>query len=213
MFISEEEFDRILAIMQAKVVKSPLHEELEQWVKNEFDKKIYGYICDYARPDLLRLVIVFFRMEDYQDFCNQYNYIEQIQLKFADKFARLARKYHIHPEYHGSHRVFVCYESMEDQIQQKTLNMAKEELYALAHNEVWKVLLEFEHIVIFYHTDEEINRYEEDGTSQALRQKCSEIVKKYDVYGVFPKGLSCEFCSKQTLDEKYSGNMYYFYKR
>lgn len=213
MFISEEEFNRILAIMDGKIVKSPLQEELEQWVKNEFDKKMYGYICDYARTDSLRLIIVFWSLDDHKDFSDQYNYIEQIQIKFAEKFSKLAKKYQIHLEYQGSQRVLVCYESIEDQIQQKTLHMAKDELYAIAQDEVWKVLLEFDHVIIFYYTDEQVNRFEEDGTSQALRQKCSEIVKQYDNYGVYPKGIYCEFCSKQTIDEKYCGNMFYFYKR
>lgn len=61
---------------------------------------------------------------------------------------------------------------------------------------------------IFYFTDEQIQIHETDGVSNGLCQKCTDIVKVHDKYGVFSKGVSCVFTSKQTLDEKYAGSMF-----
>lgn len=40
--------------------------------------------------------------------------------------------------------------------------------------------------------------------------KCSYIVKKYDDFNVFPQGANCVFTSRQTLNEKYGGSMFYY---
>lgn len=63
---------------------------------------------------------------------------------------------------------------------------------------------------VFYQTDQQIKDHETDGLSNRIEQICSEIVKRDDAFGVFEQGIKCVFTSKQTLDEKYAGSMFYY---
>ncbi len=46
----------------------------------------------------------------------------------------------------------------------------------------------------------------------SIRRKCTDIVKKYDVHNAFADGAQCVFSSRQTVDEKYQGSMFYYYR-
>ncbi len=68
-------------------------------------------------------------------------------------------------------------------------------------------------VCIFYETDAQIEEHENDGKSELLRLQIQHILGRNDRYHVFTHGVRCEFTSKQTLDEKYQGNMFYYHMR
>lgn len=107
-------------------------------------------------------------------------------MKFQDEFALLAQKYQEHISYQSADRIFVCCETMKDEIQQRVLKNVKNEIYALGKGDVWKIEIIFATIHIFYETDFQVEAHSIDGVSDLLREKCSYIVKKYDNFNVFP---------------------------
>lgn len=60
-------------------------------------------------------------------------------------------------------------------------------------------------IIILVWDDEERNRF-----FDKIQKKLTKILKKYDKYKLYSNGAPCVFTSKQMLDEKYDGNMYYY---
>lgn len=213
MFLNDEEYTHVLDLLDGKIEKSPLLEELTTWMKQEFDVTIYDYICDYIQNGQIRLRIVVWNLMVERSFYNGYNYDSEKQKKIAGEFARLARKYNLHPEYHNEKDIFVCIEMVEDQIIRKTFDEVKPQILVFEKSVIWKIVFEFTNISVFYETDEQVKHFEEIGLSDAIREKFSEILKANDKYNVFKDGVCCLFTSRQTLNEKYQGNLFYYFKR
>ena len=52
MFLEEQEYQHVLALLDKKIEKTPILEELTLWVKQEFDVDIYDYVL---KPSVTRL--------------------------------------------------------------------------------------------------------------------------------------------------------------
>lgn len=212
MFMSRQEYDNCLDLLEGRRQKSPLLNELADWAKCELDIDVIDYVCDYAISGQIRLRIVVWDNDDYSKFFKGINYDSRVQKKFQNEFADLAKKYQKHIPYHSADKIFVCCGKIKDEIQEMVLKNAKNEILALQSGDIWKIVVTFGAIHIFYETDKQVKEHEIDGVSEAFRQKCAEIIKKYDFFNTFSKCEACVFTSRQTLNEKYEGNMYYYFK-
>ena len=210
MFLNDEEFMQVLALIDGRMTKTPLMQELTEWVRQEFDVEIYHYLCDCTKNGLTRLRIVVWDDAARRRFCKGANYDTKKQRKFQVKFAELARKYSIHPAYHNGNTVFVCFETIRDQIAGKLLWSIRDKIFAQQKADIWKIEIIFSSVHIFYETDEQIALHEADGTSRTLKETITEIVRAYDTYHAFTDGVACIFTSRQTLNEKYGGSMFYY---
>ena len=52
MFLEEQEYQNVLALLDKKIEKTPILEELTSWVKQEFDVDVYDYVL---KPSVTRL--------------------------------------------------------------------------------------------------------------------------------------------------------------
>lgn len=210
MFLSESEYHHVLSIMDRKVNKSPLLADLMNWSKDKLNLIIYDYICDQTTNGLTRLRIVVWDYETQRSLNDGLNLNARIQKKFQKQFSLLSRKYNMHPDYQNEDDIFVCYETICDEIQKRILRKVSNQIKNLKKDDIWKIEIIFESIHFFYETDEQIDRHHSDGTSNQLKQQCEKIVRDYDKYSVFQQGVSCVFTSHQTLDEQYNGSMFYY---
>lgn len=212
MFLSEQEYQHVLDLMDGRVPASSLLMELAAWTQDQFRVKVYDYICDHTVNNLTRLRVVVWDHVAEKAFRQEVNYDKAIQLQFQEKFAALARKYQVHPEYHDAGNIFVCWETVKDQIMGKTLWRSRMEFFniKLSRDDIWKIEVIFESVHIFYETDAQVEAHARDGVSEELRRRITDIVRLDDKYGVFDQGVSCVFTSHQTLDEKYKGSMFYY---
>ena len=216
MLLSDEDYAYVIGLLDGRIQRSSLLEELADWAKQELGIEVFAYFCDYANAGFLRLRIVLWnewesrKMEYHTERKCRLN--PKIQKKFQVQFAALSVKYGMHPEYQDSRSIWVCYETIEDKIQSRILWGQREKILGLAlrRRDIWKIDIIFSSVHFFYETDEQIQMHEKDGVSSALQQSCMDIVKEYDKFGVFSQGVSCVFTSKQTLDEKYAGSMFYY---
>lgn len=210
MFLNDVQYKYVLKLIDGTALPNSLFLELAEWAKSEFGVKIYDYIRDTTVNGRKRLVIVLWDHESAEFFHNGPNYNPEVQKAFRDKFALLTGKYNIHLDYQDADDIFVCYDTISDQIRSKLLWSLKEKICALQSSDIWKIEILFGSVHIFYETDAQIEIHSTDGVSESLRKKISDIVKPHDKYNVFPNGVSCVFTSHQTLDEKYSGSMFYY---
>lgn len=213
MFLTEEQYDRVLALLDGKIEKSPLLQEWIMWMKEKYGVEVYDYICDTTNNGLTRLKIVVWDNFAQKRFRNGVNYDSLIQKECQDKFAELARKYGVHPDYQDENKIFVCWDTLKDQIVTHTISAARERILALQKDDIWNMYFEGGSVHIFYETKQQVAQHEKDGKNEVLRRSISEIVRKYDTYKLFTEGVNCVFISHETLNEEYQGNMFYYYAR
>lgn len=126
----------MVGILDGTIRKTPLLDELADWAKREIGVDVYAYFCDYARTGLLRLKIVLWdsrekrKLEYHSE--KEFGYDPEIQKRFQVQFAALAGQYRVHPEYQNGSSFWVCYETIEDEIQKRILQAERKEILELA---------------------------------------------------------------------------------
>lgn len=216
MLLSKEEYEHALQCLDKKgqggSPEEGLLREMQEWAGNREGLELYDYFCDRLESGRLRLKIVLWDMEAEKMVMKGANYNGKKQREFADKFADLSRKYGIYKEYWKAWDVFVTFDTLKDEIQSRITERAAKEIHALACGDIWRIEVFYGTIHCFYETDAQIAAHGKDGVSRAFWENCSKIVRRYDKYGVFQEGISCTFTSRQTLDEKYNGSLFFYFR-
>lgn len=212
MFMTEKEFNETVDLLSGRVEPGSLLAGIKVWAREALEVEVYNYFCDRTSNGLLRLRLVLWDFTVERKMHEGPNLDKKKQELAAEKFAELARLHHVHNEYWDAKDIFVCYETIRDEIQKDILKRAGAGIRNILHPDIWKIEIFFEGIHIFYETDEQILRNQENGTSDEIRRQCTQFVKMYDVHNAFPDGANCTFTSHQTLDEKYGGNMFNYYR-
>lgn len=210
MFLEPKQYEHVIEILSSKIKPEPLLAQLQEWARKELEAEVYDYVCDYAVSGFLRLKIILWDREKCREMHDSGNYDPKKQRKFAVKFAELARNHNVHREYWKADDIFVCYDTIADEIQKRILRNSKAKIMEIKHPDIWSIELIFEGVHVFYQTDQQIKDHEADGLSNRIEQMCSKIVKQDDPFGAYAQGIKCVFTSKQTLDEKYAGSMFYY---
>lgn len=217
MFLSDFEYRESLSYLEHPLLRSALLQELDHWGQEELRVSILNWYCDEPRNRIgrrLRLIL-WERAEEKQMMGRNdsiYGCDPAIQKAAAQQFAALARKHRTYRKFWDPEKFLVVFDTLRDEIQKRTLAQARARLEALATEDIWRVIVALDTIHIFYETDEQLRRYETDGTSRDLRRRCGDIVADLDTRRVFPEGPECIFTSHQTLEEKYEGNLFYYFK-
>lgn len=212
MFMTEKEFNKTVDLLSGRVEPGSLLAGLKVWAREDLQVEVYNYFCDHTSNGLLRLRLVLWDNAVERKMCDGPNLDKKKQALIAEKFSQLARLHNVHSEYWDAKDIFVCYETIRDEIQKDILDRAGAGIRNIQHPDIWKIEIFFEGIHIFYETDEQVLRNRENGVSDEIKRQCTQFVKMYDVHNAFPDGANCTFTSHQTLDEKYQGNMFYYYK-
>lgn len=210
MFLEPKQYEHVIEILSGKIKPEPLLAQLQEWARRTMEIEVYDFSCDYSKSGFLRLQIILWDREEYREMHCSGNYDPKKQKMFAVKFAELAKAHNVHKEYWNADDIFVSYDTIADEIQKRILQNSKVKIMEIKHPDIWKMENIFEGIHVFYQTDQQIEDHEKDGLSNRIEQMCSEIVKRDDPFGVFEQGIKCVFTSKQTLDEKYAGSMFYY---
>lgn len=211
MFLKEEEYRETLALLSKKSEPDCLLKEMRIWAKEFLQVEVYNYLCDYTSNGLRRLRLVLWDDAAVSKMHDGMNLDKNKQKAVAERFARLSWAYQKYPEYQDAGKVFVCYETIRDEIQKRILQDIKAEIMKIRYPGLWRIDVFFESIHIFYETDQQVVCNETNGVSNEIRRFCTQILKKHDLYNVFPDGANCTFSSHQTITEKYKGNMFFYY--
>lgn len=212
MFLTTEQYNETLELMSGNIKPSMLLQDLKAWVQEKYQLEVYNYLCDYTTNGLLRLRLVLWDRWAEDKMHDGPNYDKRKQREVAEKFAELARLYGVHQDYRNADTIFVCYETIRDEIQKDIMKRVSNRIMSIRHPDIWKIDICFGSVHIFYQTDEQIERNKKNGVSEEIKSRCTEIVREYDAFNVFWDGANCVFSSHQTIDEKYAGSMFYYYR-
>ena len=78
---------------------------------------------------------------------------------------------------------------------------------------VWNISQDFEEIIVFLQTDNDIKNCKANGDTEKIRKRCHELAKNYDEFGYLTnKNFHLRFDSKENLDKNYQGNLFYYFR-
>lgn len=78
---------------------------------------------------------------------------------------------------------------------------------------VWRIDGFARTLAVFFRTESDRTQSEVDGTTAAIRQRCFTAVCRYDEFDYLTEDdLRLRFESKETLDRKYDGKLFYYWK-
>ncbi len=211
MFLSDEQYAHAMELYTKRKQPSPLLAELAAWADTAYNITVIDYICEQNdRQGLILRLVLWNLAERMRIFDQTYNYDPKIQQAVLAKFRDLTAKYRLHQEYLHAEKVFVGYETLQDQMMQEVIHHAGSELRALTHRDVSKTLLQYLSLHIFYETDSQITENAANGVSATLEEKCQKILQKHDSHHIWKNHRVCQFSSMETLNRDYKGNLFYY---
>lgn len=214
MFLTEEQYKNIIGMMEGRNRKSPLLLAFNAWAQKEMDVTVYDVICTELKTGRPKLEIVLWDRDDREKMMyitdTEIGMDEEKQKRFLDEFCMLSERYQVNAVFRKATNIFVGFETIRDEIQSRIIKAVTAEIKRIHHRDLWKIEIIFNSVHFFYETDEQIKKHDSDGTSEKIRKRCNEIVRKRDRHEAFKDGINCVFTSHQTLDEKYQGSMFYY---
>ena len=86
--------------------------------------------------------------------------------------------------------------------------------HELNSKNIWEIYREFETTTFFFYTDKQLEQYLTDGTTEFLKKKYLDLLKKYDEFGYFNESIDfLNFDSKENFDQTYQSNWFYYSRR
>lgn len=174
MFLEPNQYEHVIQILSGKIKPEPILVQLQEWARKEMATEVYDFVCDYAVSGCLRLQIILWDRKEYKEMHDSGNLDHQKQKKFAVKFAELAKVHKVHKEYWNADDIFVCYDTIADEIEKRILQNNKAKIMEIRHPHIWKIEIIFEGFHVFYQTDKQIEEHEKDGLSNRIEQMCSD---------------------------------------
>ncbi|NOS70128.1 MAG: hypothetical protein HOP33_09385 [Verrucomicrobia bacterium] len=82
-----------------------------------------------------------------------------------------------------------------------------------ASHRVWNITGMSKDIVVFFMDEESKAAATSNGAAEQIKQSCYDAVKTYDEFDyITPENFSLVFDSKENLDKKYQGNLFYYFR-
>lgn len=210
MLLKEEEYQYALKQMEGAAEPDGIFAGMKKWFRERYALDVYGCFCDQTADGRFRLRILLWNRDCRKALMKGPNPDGKKQRKITEEFSRLCRKYQTRTRYQEPGRFLITYDTLEDEIQKRVIRRAERDIAAFQAQDVWKVIPVFHRIHVFFENDSQTEVHQKDGLCEKINCEIGEILRKHDRYGVFQKGVSCIFTSRQTLDEKYDGNLFYY---
>jgi hypothetical protein len=204
-------------IRLGKSKRSPLLDEFSLWFSGKYSVEIVNFAFDrLTTPGINRhrLCVIIENTPGYQKmFTHPFEYNGVYQAEIADEFERLALKHKFADEA-SLEDLFVSFVDFSDEARTDANWKAAQEVQASLKGKypfVWEVIAPFSGSVVFYHTNQEVETYNNNGVSGQITDEYYAILKKYDELGYFTKeNISLAFDSQENLDKNYAGNLFYY---
>lgn len=212
MFLEDYQLEQTLSMLNHKTKWKPiLLKDLAEWAESELDFIVINYFLDTLSDNSPRIIILVWDDEDKSKFFDEtHNYDKAKQKLVREKFAQLAKAHDTYPQYQEPDEVFVCVDTLKDELESITLNAASNKILQQKGGIIYDIIIALNAIHIFFETDKQIEENQKNGYCDRLQKKFTKILKKYDKYKLYSNGAPCVFTSKQTLDDKYAGSTYYY---
>lgn len=88
----------------------------------------------------------------------------------------------------------MTYDTLRDEIQKRVLRECSGEMKSIEASDIWRVEILFDRVYVFFETDEQKNRHQDDNVCGSIRRKLDAIAERHDPFGHLRTGYSA--CSQ-----------------
>lgn len=218
LFGDKKLYNQTCALKRGEQKLPPLLENLRSRIAGRLDIRVLNIV--YDRIDLgpakgmPRLNIIVNAQIDVSRIKeNLFNFKPDAQAVILEEFNTTAK--HAGWDCHKVHLI-------SDDFSEEAMNQAvfqffgkdrKKLVKQFSAHRIWDITGMSKHIVVFFKDEEaKADALSNDGENQ-IRQACYAAVKPYDEFDYLtPENMSLVFDSKENLDNKYEGNLFYYFK-
>jgi len=194
---------------------------LKEWLYEKYQINAYNFEFKEIYPNSpahkFRLYILLPSSDEYRSMFKGYNFDSEKQKAIADKFYDLANKYNLE-SIKNYKDAFVAYNDFSDEMRFDYFKQAyrlireplieKYQIYS-----VWTFLNRFSQLTVFYRNEINVKTNEFIGISKQIKDDFYETLHMLDEFNVFTyDNFDVLFTSKENLDNKYEGNLFYYLK-
>ena len=217
MSLSPNEFQHTVDLMRGTIEPDSVLTAMQDFFRQEFDCELYDYFADTLPEGGNRLRYVIWDSEAGESFFIHtetfYGRDKEKENKIKEEFSRLCRQENILDSFHDPHEYFAVATEIADELRTNIQHQAEKEIrhYLETIPQICRYEFFFDTVHVFYQSDEDIERHHKDGLSQAISNRILELKKPYDEFNALVDSGTC-FSSIQTLNEKYEGNVFYYFR-
>ena len=217
MFLSKSEYQHTIDLLKGKEKPDYILSSLQDFFQREFDVRLYDYFTDEISDGEYRLRYIVWDESVHESFFthteNFYGRDRKKEEKIKNEFSRLCQETDTNRPFQNPEGYFATPSTIADEIltdiQHKATEPIKQYLDTL--EQVKRYEFNFDTVHIFYETDNDITAHENDGLSKEIANNILSIKQQFDDFSIITDG-GVVFTSLQTLNEKFAGNMFYYFR-
>jgi hypothetical protein len=230
LLLEKKIYEETKKIALGKKKLSPIAQDMRNWFQERFNAWMINY--DYVRIDApkheeypfhrYRLRIIFNSRKDFEPLI-QHKEPAFLAMPDPDIAQQIMNEFGIQTQKHDNvrieypSRIFVVFTDFSDEVKTeanyKAIKIA-EDLIEKKYPGVWHVEAEFDHVIVFYFNDNDIDVNLKNGISEKIKSDYYDILKRFDKLGYWTYGeFHVIFDSKENLDKNYEGSLFYYSRR
>ena len=196
-------------------------QELANWITQQFDTKVLNIYYDKIDTDKNRprLNIIFEYDEERAKFNDSFgSFDSNKQNIIANKFREILTTKFPTKKYETD-RLLVIFSAFEPIAKEEAINNIPDKEIEkfrrkLGMKDLWEINRQYGIVTFFFYTDKQMEEYTNSGTSEFLKQKFFDLLKKHDEFDYFKKNTNfIEFDSKENFDNNYKSNWFYYSRK
>lgn len=215
MFLTEEDVNKIIRTVRGITPEDSVLTFMKQYFRDKYDICILDYICSdevfcaQGRKSK-RVQFITWDMEE----ASKCHIVSDMSIRNNVKkvFARACQENDLHPDFQDQSNFFPVLTDIERDITEFLFRAKRDQIDTAlkSYSQVREHMYSTPCVQVFYETDEDIAKNEENGLSSEIRNRISDILG--EVEGFEGKRLGhTVFTSLQTLREKYDNNLFYYF--
>ncbi len=215
MFLTEEDVNKVIRTVRGITPEDAVLTYMKQYFRDKYDICILDYICSTEKfgppgQKSKRVQFITWDMKESRKCPTAFDMGVRKNVKKV--FARVCQDNALHPDFHDPSNFFPVLTDIESDITERLFKTKRNQLDSAlkSYPQVRKLMYSTPCVHVFYETDEDIVKNEENGLSSEIRNRISDILGEVEGFEGRRPGCAI-FTSLQTLREKYDNNTYYYF--
>jgi hypothetical protein len=223
--------------IETKIIKrghkqlDPIFQRLADWIDQTYGTPVLNIYYDKIEVDKnrprLNIIFEFFpEAEKFKDKIRNFDPIKQkavtdkfrVILKHPTSTSNLLSKLlnNLVPPRYNTKNLLVIFDSFEPIAREEAnQNIPETEIEKLkteiGMKDLWTIYRQFSVATFFFYTGQQLETYSTDGTTDSLKEKYYNLLKRYDEFGyINPDTYFIRFDTKENFDKNYQSSWFYY---
>lgn len=227
---TDKSYIQARAIKTGKHKLSIAHQQLVDWVSQQFDVNALDFTCETRETSMgyrqQFISIILETKSECQKIETRNNQVE-IAKKFMAYFTSAEAALNNGDQLKNSvfpvndkpfPEIIVGFHSLEEielKIAKKKVGEKFQAFHKKYKNHIWLInsMSDNQHPIVFYHTDLQVNENRVNGITQTICDDFLKELKKHDEFNYFGQhSISIRFDSKESFDRDFQSNWHYYFQ-